>query len=133
MPDELEIFLMTDQPPTCPKCGARVVIIEGAETSRQVVQCPECSFRYKLEEDEDATKTQHVCRHCKWWSYADVWREDPKRKTKPCRHPSVKRGYHYRDQDIPDDGVNVEDDEGWGLVTGPLFGCVHWEEKPSDV
>ena len=29
---ELETFLMTDQPPTCPKCGARVAIIERPES-----------------------------------------------------------------------------------------------------
>lgn len=24
------------------------------------------------------------------------------------------------------DGVLVEDSEGWGFVTGPLFGCIHF-------
>ena len=49
----LDTFLMTDQPPTCPKCGARVHILEGAETTKQVVRCPSCAFTYKLEADEE--------------------------------------------------------------------------------
>ncbi len=48
-----DIYLMTDQPPTCPKCGSRVEIIEGAETSTQVVRCPNCAYLYRLEADND--------------------------------------------------------------------------------
>ena len=44
---------MTDQPPLCPQCGARVNIIEGAETDKQVCECAQCHFKYKLESDED--------------------------------------------------------------------------------
>lgn len=49
LPNKLETFLMTDQPPTCPMCGARVRIIAGAETSVQLVLCLGCSFQYYLE------------------------------------------------------------------------------------
>jgi hypothetical protein len=27
---------------------------------------------------------------------------------------------------LPVDAVNIEDDEGWGWVTRPEFGCVHF-------
>jgi len=27
------------------------------------------------------------------------------------------------------DQVVIESDEGWGFVTGPDFGCVHWKAK----
>ena len=30
-----------------------------------------------------------------------------------------------------DDEVAVEDDEGWGFVPGPEFGCIHWEKVPD--
>lgn len=45
----LETYLMTDQPPTCPRCGVRVDIIEGAETDEQVCECPACKYTYRLE------------------------------------------------------------------------------------
>lgn len=48
----MDIYLMTDQPPTCPKCGARVKILEGVEGDKQVVECPECRYRYRLEADD---------------------------------------------------------------------------------
>ena len=47
----METYLMTDQPPTCPQCGRRVRIIEGAETQRQICECPACHFIYALEDD----------------------------------------------------------------------------------
>lgn len=49
---ELPIFLMTDQPPMCPHCGARPQIIEGIETDKQVAQC-RCGFIYRLEADDE--------------------------------------------------------------------------------
>jgi len=48
---ELETWLMTDQPPTCPKCGRRVICLEGCGTTKQVVQCPGCQYKYRLEDD----------------------------------------------------------------------------------
>lgn len=53
MNDELEVYLMTDQPPECPKCGRRVDIIAGITTDRQVARCETCDFNYRLESDED--------------------------------------------------------------------------------
>ncbi len=51
--DELDTHLMTDQPPTCPECGARVDIIEGAETDKQVCECPICKHKFRLEAEPD--------------------------------------------------------------------------------
>ena len=47
-----------------------------------------------------------------------------------CTCPKMVYGYGIGEADK--DGVNVEDDEGWGMVPGPDFGCIHYEEK-SDV
>lgn len=45
---------MTDQPPTCPKCGLRIKVwLSGETTNKQVVRCEPCRFTYRLEEDED--------------------------------------------------------------------------------
>lgn len=44
-----------------------------------------------------------------------------------CSCPKFRLGYHILD--LQPDEVQVEDDEGWGFMTGPLFGCVHGEAK----
>lgn len=48
-----------------------------------------------------------------------------------CGCPAFRLGYHYRDRDFlsNSDEVHVENDEGWGFTTGPLFGCVHFARK----
>jgi hypothetical protein len=35
-------------------------------------------------------------------------------------------GYQSADS-VPDDGMIIESDEGWGMEVGPLFGCVNGE------
>jgi len=52
--DELPVYSMTDQPPTCPKCGTRIKVwLQGETGNKQVVKCRPCNFIYRLEEDED--------------------------------------------------------------------------------
>ena len=45
-----------------------------------------------------------------------------------CTHPKIIYGYGHKAP--PDDGAIIEDDEGWGMIVGPLFGCIHFEPKP---
>lgn len=40
-------------------------------------------------------------------------------------------GYHVRSEEIPDNEVLVEDDEGWGARMGRDFGCVLFEPTKS--
>lgn len=35
----------------------------------------------------------------------------------------------YGQTAVPKDGVVVENDEGWAILTGPEFGCVNHEER----
>lgn len=43
-----------------------------------------------------------------------------------CRHPKFLYGYeHYGP---PEDGTNIENDEGWGMNVGRFFGCIHFEK-----
>ena len=35
----------------------------------------------------------------------------------------------YGDDPLADNEVIVEDDEGWGAVMGPQFGCVLWQGR----
>ncbi len=55
--EDLEIFLSSDQPTTCPKCGNRTDIKKDIYTSQQH-KClsQECNFQFILEFDnEDET------------------------------------------------------------------------------
>lgn len=64
-------------------------------------------------------------------------------RCKNCRHFSNiesppygecgrwNRGYRFDHDRMPLNEVLVEDDEGWGMVVGPDFGCVLFEEGHS--
>lgn len=63
------------------------------------------------------------CKDCKWWTGESV----PGRSPRKCNQPKAIFG--YGDQNIPEDGLLIEDDEGWGWDVGPMFGCVNFESK----
>jgi len=44
-----------------------------------------------------------------------------------CQCPKMIYGYYGVKS--AKDGMLVEDDEGWGFVPGPEFGCIHCKEK----
>jgi len=71
---------------------------------------------------QDATGTSIVCRTCHWY------RPD---KRKKCVCPKMKYGYGHRPEDDKPDELIVEDDEGWGMIPGPEFSCVHHKLKGS--
>ncbi len=58
------------------------------------------------------------CETCCWYK-VKYWHQ--------CDCPKMVYGYGYGEVD--QDGLAVEDDEGWGMVPGPDFGCIHHEEK----
>lgn len=62
-----------------------------------------------------------------------------KRTCQTCRHFTPERdgygscarwlrGYGVSKEEVASDEVLVEDDEGWGMMVGPAFGCVLHEE-----
>lgn len=60
------------------------------------------------------------CKDCKYWGNSkDV------SKLGSCGSPFLIEGYNVKDSEVPDNGANVESDEGWSIMTGPLFGCVN--------
>ncbi len=69
------------------------------------------------------------CFTCKHWGKNRSYGEDEYRRLKTCDCPKFEYGYHSDHDDIPNDGAAIEDDEGWGMVTGPDFGCIHWLSK----
>lgn len=52
---------------------------------------------------------------------------------KDCNCPKFFLGYRQPHErvELPEDEVQVENDEGWGFATGPKFGCIHHEEKTT--
>lgn len=50
--DDMQIFLLSDQPTTCPCCGQRTDFEELAG-GRQTHTCPNCKFQFITEEDEN--------------------------------------------------------------------------------
>jgi hypothetical protein len=52
---ELEIFLSSDQPTTCPKCGNRTEIFKEFELFQQQHKClsEECNFQFIVEFDNE--------------------------------------------------------------------------------
>jgi hypothetical protein len=75
-----------------------------------------------------------TCKECIFWNpdEADYERRAgaPRRAGYNCpRCLCPKFDYGYSDNPVEHDGVIIEDDEGWGIVTGPDFGCIHGEPK----
>ncbi|MBF4506578.1 hypothetical protein IRZ83_07835 [Flavobacterium sp. JLP] len=54
MIQKLEIFLTSDQPTTCPKCGNRTKLVKEFELAQQH-EClsEECNFQFVLESDNE--------------------------------------------------------------------------------
>jgi hypothetical protein len=45
-----------------------------------------------------------------------------------CECPKMKKGYCISLSELKPDEVLIENDEGWGWVVGPEFGCIHHEK-----
>ena len=69
-----------------------------------------------------------TCKTCKHWGHSRGCAESSKR-LKSCSAPLIKYGYRVEESEVADNGALVEDDEGWGMLTGPEFGCVFHEDK----
>lgn len=65
------------------------------------------------------------CKTCDWYHSDCCSIKSP--RSHVCQCPKILYGYHGIDADP--DGMNVEDDEGWGMRPGPEFGCIHHKEK----
>ena len=71
-----------------------------------------------------------TCKTCKHWGTRTRggYSADSKR-LKSCSAPLIEYGYGTEYSEVADNGALVEDDEGWGMLTGPDFGCVLHEGK----
>ena len=66
----------------------------------------------------------NTCETCAYWA------EKPDinfKNLRACSDPEIQ--YGYGEIDVDDNGALIEDDEGWGIRTGPKFGCIHHLKK----
>lgn len=68
----------------------------------------------------------NTCKVCKFWGNRS---DDISLRLKSCDAPKIKYGYGNDFSEIADNGALIEDDEGWGMLTGPDFGCVLYETR----
>jgi hypothetical protein len=70
-----------------------------------------------------------TCDTCVHWDHKEALDhgfKGPKSRLGACMSPKLDGGYS---RELPAvDGAVVENDEGWGLVTGPKFGCIQWRQ-----
>lgn len=74
----------------------------------------------------DLTAVLERCATCDHWGNDRNYSNDTEKRLKSCNCPKFFYGYNHDDNEVPDDGASIEDDEGWGMLTGPAFGCIHW-------
>jgi hypothetical protein len=66
------------------------------------------------------------CKDCRFYQY-------PHWDKKSSNFGSCARwhvGYHVEPEDVKANEAWVENDEGWGMMLGPDFGCVLFDSKP---
>lgn len=72
------------------------------------------------------------CRTCRFYTPHDA--ADSRMCTAPRVLYRFKLSYAEISEEIRTYGLIVEDDEGWGMIPGPEFGCVLHQPVPvSDV
>lgn len=64
--------------------------------------------------------TYQTCKTCKYYDTGSHHK---------CVAPLVSYGYGKVPKDVRQKGLHVEDDEGWGMIPGPDFGCILHEGK----
>ncbi len=63
--------------------------------------------------------TPRTCSECEYYHPDEMY-------SHTCKCPKMIYGYGKHDTDT--DSVEIEDDEGWGMIPGPDFGCIHHKE-----
>ena len=68
-----------------------------------------------------------VCRNCKHWRL-EHHNYFVGSGLGGCMSPDILQGYSCLGSaaEVKSNQALVEDDEGWGMVTGPEFGCIHF-------
>ena len=74
------------------------------------------------------------CKDCKFWVENEY---SPKPKDdypmKGCsNNENFHIGYSYPGKAIQESGAWIEGDEGWGWITAPAFGCIHFKKRVAE-
>ena len=69
-----------------------------------------------------------ICQNCKHWEHNDFGRTKDSKRLGSCLCEKFRAGYALEIEEIMDDEVWVENDEGWAFYTGKDFGCIHFEK-----
>lgn len=84
---------------------------------------------YTPEHSNTAQLESGRCESCAFWGGRETrYPGEDLDDRKTCQCPKFHYGYSKAEIWTPD-MVTIEDDEGWGMLTGPKFGCVHWNIK----
>jgi len=64
------------------------------------------------------------CETCRYWGgIRPAWNTHTLRT---CGAPQVAYGYDVQAAMAIAEVALIENHQGWGMLTGPRFGCVHW-------
>lgn len=68
-----------------------------------------------------------TCDTCKWWGTEElqfVYSNQENRRL--CGHTKILNGYEHADDE---DATDIHKSIDSSFVTGPKFGCIHYEDK----
>jgi hypothetical protein len=74
----------------------------------------------------------NTCKECNWWDNEGENEFVTSAHYGSCSCKKFVRGYNVKREQLPSDGVWLEDDEGWSFYTGPDFGCIHWKAEEAE-
>lgn len=64
----------------------------------------------------------NTCEHCRHWGEEEIWHTKGRQCQQASLYPPSK-----------EDQMGIEDGAHAFIVTGPKFGCIHWEPKGLQV
>lgn len=79
--------------------------------------------------DDDTPLLDQRCGTCRHWGMRATHWNTMLHRT--CDSPQVLYGPARGQGRASPRAAIVEMQEGWGLLTGPQWGCVHWEATPD--
>jgi hypothetical protein len=68
------------------------------------------------------------CKNCKHWGN-ELGDNGRLKMCDSTKHIYAITAADYDINRTPDDGALIEYDEGWGMLSGPEFGCVNFEAR----
>ena len=67
---------------------------------------------------------EKICKNCKYCVPSNGYGSSRQDKDLTCESPTSVQSYVVGN--CPSGGIQVEIDEGWGIIVSPTFGCINW-------